>query len=368
VRIALVVHDFSRRFGHGRYTVELANRFSRDHEVHIFANTADPDDSGSLRIHHVPAVRSNALTTILSFPLPATVRVGSGWDIVHAQGLTSARFNVITAHICNAGWAQAQRASNVARTWRQRTFEQVVTTLERVTYRRSRAAEVIAISDQLRGELAEFYGRTERVTVIHHGVDTTLFQPTGPEVRKRIRREMSLPARDVIALFVGDLRKGGTVAMHSLSQVPDVHLLVVSGSDTGPYRAYAHSLGVADRVTFHPATRQIQRYYAAADLFLFPSPYDAFGMVVSEAMASGLPVITSRQVGASELIRDGVNGFIVSRADDAAGFAAHVSRVGRDAGLRASIGKAASESVARHTWDDVAQRTMQVYERALARR
>ena len=365
MKIAFVVHDFSRGVGHGRYTVELAKRFSRDHDVHVFANTIDDDDAGSLNVHRVPAVRANALTTVLSFPLPATLRVGTGWDIVHAQGITSARFNVVTAHICNAGWARAQRASSVARTWRQRTFERVVTALERSMYRHSRGAEVIAISNQLKVELAEFYGRRDRVSVIHHGVDTALFRPPPPNARAELRGGFALPSGGVVALFVGDLRKGGAIALDVLSRVEGVHLAMVSRSDPSPYAAHARSLAIHDRVSFHPPVRDIQRYYAAADFFLFPSPYDAFGMVVSEAMACGLPVITSRQAGASELIRHGYDGFVVDNADDAGSFAIHASALAGSPVLRAAMGRCARETVEHHSWDDVARETMHIYHRAL---
>jgi glycosyltransferase involved in cell wall biosynthesis len=348
--------------------VELAKRFSRDHDVHVFANTADAADAESVRVHRIPAVRANALTTILSFPIPATLRVGRGWDIIHAQGVASAHFNVITAHICNAGWARAQRASSIGRTWRQRTFERVVTTLEQSVYRLSPGAEVIAISNQLKGELAEYYGRRRRVNVIHHGVDTVVFRPPTPEARGDLRRKMGLPLDRMIALFVGDLRKGGAVAIDVLSRTSGVHLVMVSRSDAAPYIAHARSLAVADRVVFHSPVQEIQRYYAAADIFLFPSPYDAFGMVVSEAMACGLPVITSRQAGASELIRSGHNGFVVENAGDADAFATHVKRLASNRELRAQTSRAARECAEQHTWDDVATRTMRVYEQASARR
>jgi glycosyltransferase involved in cell wall biosynthesis len=368
VRIALVVHDFSRTLGHGRYTVELATRFSRDHEVHVFANTVESADAGNVRIHRVPAVRANALSTVLSFPIPATLRVGSGWDVIHAQGVTTGRFNVITAHICNAGWARAQRAANVARTWRQRAFEQVVTRLERAMYRRSRDTEVIAISHQLKRELAEHYGRTEKVSVIHHGVDTGTFRPPPADLRAELRKALALPPGTPIALFVGDLRKGGATALEVASRVAGIHLVLVSRSDPDPYVAHARMLGVGDRVSFHPASARIDRYYGAADIFLFPSPYDAFGMVVSEAMAAGLPVITSRQAGASELIRHGADGFVVETAGDIAAYAADLGRLARDESLRSRVGQAARVAAERHTWDVVARETLAIYERAAARR
>ena len=368
MRIALVVHDFTVGLGHGRYTFELARRFSREHEVHVFSNTADPAGAEGVRFHHVPAIRSNALATIGSFMLPATLQVGTDWDIIHAQGACCLQFHVITAHICNAGWAEAQRSARVARTWRQAVFERVVTPIERMTYRAYPRAQVIAISDQVRRELAAYYGRAEPITVIHHGVDTVAFAPVTSAARAVIRGELGIGTDAVVALFVGDLRKGAEVALEALALVPGVHLVLVSRSSPEPYQARTTELGLGDRVAFHPGTSAIAKYYAAADVFLFPSPYDAFGMVVSEAMASGIPVITTSRAGASELIRDGRSGFVVESAYDPMPIAAVLARLADDATLRRAVGTAARATMIEQTWDHVARRTMGVYERALASR
>ena len=364
MKIAFVVHDYSRTVGHGRYTVELASRFRHEHEVHVFSNTADPAETAGIRMHHVPALRWNALTTVLTFPGPATLQLGGDWDIIHAQGACCARFNVITAHICNAGWALAQRRAAVARTWRQRTFERLVTGFERATYRNSPRAEVIAISGALRTELEAFYGRTERVAVIHHGVDPETFAPASPDERAALRRTLSLPTGRPLALFVGDLRKGAAAALAVAARVPEIGLVLVSRSDPAPYVAHAKELGVLDRVTFRSATGGIEDAYRAADMFLFPSPYDAFGMVISEAMACGMPVITARQAGASELIVHGESGFVVGDAYDIDAMATHVSMLAHDERRRTRIGAAARTVAARHTWDSVARLTMEVYQRA----
>ena len=364
MKIALVVHDFSRAVGHGRYAVELAQHFSAEHEVHIFANRIDAEALGGAHGHYVPAIRSNALASVLTFPVPATLRIGRDWDIVHAQGVTCGRFNVITAHICQAGWARAQQGAQVARTWRQRVFETVVTRLENVTYRRSQKARVIAISRRLRAELAEFYGRTAAVDVIHHGVDTEHFSPVTESGRQALRDDLGLPRSANVALFVGDLRKGAAVALDVIARTPDVHFVAVSRSDIAPYVARAEELGVSARVAFHPAVATIHRYYQAADFLLFPTPYDAFGMVISEAMACGIPVITPVQAGAAELLAHGESGFVVERADDVEAMAAHATRLASDATLRYTMGRAARATAERHTWAEVARATMAIYERA----
>src|SRR5690606_33770566 len=97
LRIAFVVHDYHRVQGHSRYVAELAERFAADHEVHVFANRFEDLPPGIVP-HKVPALRFSALATIFSFVVPASLMVGRGFDIVHAQGFTVFSPDVVTAH------------------------------------------------------------------------------------------------------------------------------------------------------------------------------------------------------------------------------------------------------------------------------
>jgi UDP-glucose:(heptosyl)LPS alpha-1,3-glucosyltransferase len=148
--------------------------------------------------------------------------------------------------------------------------------------------------------------------------------------------------------------------------VPGVRLVLVSGSDATADRAVAEAEGVAGRVTFVPATRQIHRHFAAADLFVFPTLYDPYGMVISEAMATGLPVVTSRAAGAAEIITHGVDGWLTDGPWDVDQIAAGLGALAADAGLRARMGAAARAAVEAYTWDRAADQTMAVYREVLA--
>jgi UDP-glucose:(heptosyl)LPS alpha-1,3-glucosyltransferase len=119
------------------------------------------------------------------------------------------------------------------------------------------------------------------------------------------------------------------------------------------------------RVVFAGPSGEVERYYAAADAFLLPTPYDPFALVATEAMASGLAVVVSRAAGASELINDGQNGFVL---EDVTGFqelAGHMNTLYNDAPLRLRLGKAARATMEQRSWDHVASETMEVYEQWL---
>ncbi len=365
MKIAFVVHDYNRSGGHSRYVAELAERFDREHEVHVFANGIERNGESGVHFHHVRAVRLSALTCVLTFPLFARGLPLESFDIVHAQGWCGTSHNVLTAHICNEAWFEARRAFADRISPKERLFASLVNPLERSLFRDAKDSWVIAISDRVRDDLATYYGRRDKVAVIHHGVDVERFNPTtGARARDAVRREFGFAETDLVALFVGDLRKGVDTAARALDGVDGWKLLVVSWTPPQAYKSAIERAGLGDRVVFAPPSREIERFYGAADAFVFPTPYDAFGMVITEAMASGLPVIASRQAGASELIDHERNGLLLDDPSSADEIATWLRRL-RDAGLRDALGRAARERVEALTWDRIAAETMQVYERVL---
>ncbi len=334
MKIALLVHDYHRHGGHSRYVAELATRWASEHEVHVFANTFEADPG--ITFHRVPANRANALALILTFRRNASQMLRHHrFDIVHDQGLCATKPSVITAHIVNRAWSHARPNA----TGKEKLFGWVIGWLEKRQYGR---AQVIAVSERVRRDLRSHYGVLDNVSVVYHGVDAEKFSP-------RARKETTNPTY----LFVGDFRKGVETAIRAL----DAGTLVCVGSTPPePYRQIAEQCGKADRVRFHPATDHIESFYNEADVLLLPTPYDAFGMVVLEALAAGLPVVASANAGASELIENGVNGFVFHNDSE-------LPAVMRQAS-QSSVGEAARQTALRHSWDRVAAETMAVYRKA----
>ncbi len=367
MKIALAVHDYHKSGGHSRYVAELAERFAREHEVHVFANYIEPGPEHGIRFHYVPAWRATALTTILTFVLPATLKLGKDFDIVHAQGLCCWRQDVITAHICQGGWFAAQAGQQGGLTWRQRIFRALVCRLEHMIYQPIHSPHVVAISEKVRRDLRQYYGRNENVTVIYHGVDLERFHPRQrARYRQPARAELGLSESEFVALYVGDLQKGAPAAIEAIARTDNARLVFVSRSPADSYRRLATKLGVGDRVVFCPPTDQIERIYAAADVLLFPTFYDAFGMVITEAMAMGLPVITSRSAGAAELIEPEREGIIVEAANDPQSLSLALHRLMADPQLRESLGSKARQRVEALTWKRVAEETMKIYQHVLS--
>jgi UDP-glucose:(heptosyl)LPS alpha-1,3-glucosyltransferase len=252
--------------------------------------------------------------------------------------------------------------------WRERVFAALVIPAERRSLRDDRAT-AIAISAALRDDLASTYGRSAETVVIPHGVDQQQFHPgVRRDFRAAVRAELTIGDDVPLFLFVGDLRKGMEPAIRALSLVPDAHLLAITRTLPDAYIAVAAERGVQQRVTILPATYRIQRYYGAADVLLLPTPYDAFGMVITEAMACGLPVITTPLAGAAELLQDGVHGRLVRSPTDIDGLAEAMRALASNRDARIAMGEAAAALMRDHTWDRVADRTLAVYYDHIARR
>ncbi len=160
----------------------------------------------------------------------------------------------------------------------------------------------------------------DAIKVIYHGVDTAAFNPGLRDTAgAQLRQSLGFTQDEVVYLFLasGFHRKGLDLLLESfppvVSRNPGARLMVV-GHDSAmrSYQAQAERLGVAGQVKFLGRRGDAETCYAAADLYVLPTRYDAFGLSVLEALACGVPVITTTTCGAAELIEDGVQGAVVN--------------------------------------------------------
>jgi glycosyltransferase involved in cell wall biosynthesis len=133
------------------------------------------------------------------------------------------------------------------------------------------------------------------------------------------------------------------------------------------FQARASELGL-NPVVFVGFQKDVVPYFAAADAFVFPTRYEPFGMVITEAMAAALPVVTTASAGASEVITPGVDGLVLQDPDDADALALALDDLLADPARRAAMGAAAREAAKRVDWDYVAAETLKVYEDLLLSR
>jgi UDP-glucose:(heptosyl)LPS alpha-1,3-glucosyltransferase len=141
-------------------------------------------------------------------------------------------------------------------------------------------------------------------------------------------------------------------------------LLVVGKGNIPRYERLAQRLGLQENAIFCSFQEQMPPFYGAADIFVLPSYYDPFGNACLEAMACGLPVITTRETGVSELILHGRSGFIMDNPENTLALANWLEAL-EDPDLRRSIGAEAQEQVAFLTVERNVKQTILAYEKVL---
>lgn len=366
MKIAFFVHDYHRHGGHSRYVAELACRYKKVHEVHVFANKWEGPDLQGITFHKVPALTWRELTKVLSFIFPATLMAPKGFDIIHSQGLCGLRHDLTTAHFIQPVWLRELEKRGKKPGFVTNLWKLIVAPFEKYALGPKCSKRVIAISKGMIADLNKEYGVQANVDLVYHGVDLEKFHPSGKEkYREEVRRSWGVTSTDFVALFVGNLQKGASAAIRAVALIPDARLALVSGSDNSEEKKLAAELGIEERIIWTPKSREVEKYFAAADCFVFPTVYEPFGMVISEAMAAGIPVITSRSAGAADLIEDDVNGCLMDEAWDWNGIAGKIRQLKQDPRLCADMGNRARQTVEAFTWDRCAEETMKVYQRLL---
>ncbi len=207
---------------------------------------------------------------------------------------------------------------------------------------------VICNSRMVRDEIRQRFGVPDsKLHVIYNAVDSEAFHPGLSAYRAVVREKLGIPGEALVYLFVGSgfERKGVATAIEALAMLPPPARLVVVGKDKhlARYRALAARLGVGDRVVLTGPQVDPKPFYGAADAFVLPTLYDPMPNAALEAMACGLPVVTTTKSGAAEhlLLHDA--GFVCP-AGEAGALAAHM-RTLADPDLRARMGARARAAV-----------------------
>ena len=189
--------------------------------------------------------------------------------------------------------------------------------IERAMFEHPDLRAVICNSTMVRREIAErFLISSDRLVLVRNGVDLDRFHPDARRVHRDAMRGALGIARDArVFVLVGSgfERKGVRQALEALHGVNEAVLIIVGGDKhRSRYEAEAACLGIATRIRFVGPVADPLPYYAMADVFLLPTIYDPFPNAALEALACGLPVLTTDACGAAELIDEGLNGWVVA--------------------------------------------------------
>lgn len=368
MKICIVTPDVVRGTGQGRANYEIVwEALRRGHDVTLLANRVAPElqQHGQVEWIAVPRLPTELLRSV-GFLLWSTLwlrKHRAEFDLVQIHGAsTLAPVDINTVQFVHSAWMRSP--VNIFRVQRDLygAYQWLYTTLnadwEIKNLRQSPV--VVSVSERVSQELVEITGvPRERIRCIFNGVDLQEFSPGLAD-----RNELGLPENVTLALFVGDIRinrKNLDTVLHALVQIPNLHLAVVGEIAGSPYPRMAASLSLSERVHFLGYRRDIPAIMQAADLFVFPSRYEPFGMVVVEAMATGLPVITAATTGAAEIVTP-ESGIVLSDCEDKDGLAQALNYLARDPALRKKMGQAGRAIAEEHSWVSKAQNYLDLFE------
>ncbi len=336
MKIALVILNAEpQRGGAERYTQDLAGALvARGHDVYLLASRFARSVEPARQVHLEGAAgsriaRYRAFTTSVArhlqnrpYDIVHAMLPVPGCDLYHPHAGIEAE-NLENGHLRHGGHVH-QVISKLSNQLNRK--RRLYARMERKMLQQGSA--VLCLSNAMRQIAQHHYELANGQShVLANGVDLDRYNPAGRgKSRIQIRRQHNIGATDVVALLMSNnfRLKGLRQAIQVLHQLAaagraSAKLMVVGREPVDQYQNLAQRLGVADRVIFAGSTNDAPAMYAAADLFVLPTAYDSCSLVVLEAMAMGLPVITTRQNGAAEAMHDGVHGFVIDTQADLQG-------------------------------------------------
>ena len=371
-RIAVVIPKYGLTGGAEGFTAELTERIAANprFEIHVFAQRWAPP-SGRVTLHRVPVLSFPKFLTTISFAWLAGRMIARGqFDLVHAHDrlLTA---DIFTMHgIPHRTWVREIRKKSLS------LYDYVTDRVERHLERSARCRYFLAVSGLAREKFLAAYGTDpEAVQVVSPGVDVSRFQRLDRQLcRREIRNSHGIGAEETIILFVSmnfaikglDRLISALAALKKIAPDARFRLLVVGKGNVRKYTQLALRSGIGDRIVFTGplGKAELARTFMASDIFSILSLFDTFAMVVQEAMAASLPVVISSNVGARDLVREGVNGFVIDEGEGPAEIAAKIGLL-LNRQVREKMGSQALETALEYTWEAAVEKVVAVYELAL---
>ncbi|OIP78390.1 MAG: glycosyl transferase [Oscillatoriales cyanobacterium CG2_30_44_21] len=287
---------------------------------------------------------------------------GDEFDVIMACGaVTSQKTDVNVVHFVHSTWLNSPfhtfRISKNLYGAYQWFYTWLNSRWEKQAFKSTKV--LVAVSETIKQELIEIGFPEEKIQVILNGVDLDEFAPDS-----RDRAQFGLPSEVNLALFVGDFRtnrKNLDSVLKALVDVPNLHLAVVGSAEKSPYPQLAKQLQVDHRVHFLGYRADVAKIMQVVDFFVFPSRYEPFGMVVSEAMASGLPVITTSVSGVAAIVTP-ESGIVLTDSENVQALVDALVLLTDRPELRIKMGKSARAIAEQHSWISKANAYIDLFE------
>ena len=330
-KIAFAMEKFSRYAGGAEsYAVSLATSLIENGwDVHLFGKTWDGEPEAAV-FHKITIPKYlPAWLKMVLFALKHKKAVkNQNFDVIMGFGNTL-YMNVYQSH-GGVHWLSTKRKVYSEKSKIKQAIKRLIIILslkqwvrawiESVPFRLDPRPRIVAISQMIKKDMESFFKvKGLEIKVVYNGVDISRYNRNlRHELRGPLRKQLGVKEDDVVFLFISyDLKKKGieplVEAASRLKKMgnADFKVMITGGL---PYRALSRqikALNIEDKIFFTGPVRSTEEYYANSDVFVLPTYYDACSLVVIEAMASGLPSITTTANGAAGIITDGKNGYII---------------------------------------------------------
>jgi glycosyltransferase involved in cell wall biosynthesis len=369
MKVCIITRNIMKGDGQSRVNNEVVwETIYRGHDVTMLASTVDLELQHTSRAKWINIQVQNWPTQILSgllFSWQSSFwlhRHRSDLDLIVVNGAnTNEVADVNAVHFVHTSWLKSP-----VHPWRLRrdlygAYQLIFSALNAYWEKKAfkKAKIIVAVSEKVKQELISIGVPSSRIRVILNGVDLQEFSPG-----KGDRQALGLPESVTLALFVGDIltsRKNLDSVLKAMVNVPDLHLAVVGNTEGSPFPKLAGDLNLSQRVHFLGFRRDVSEIMKASDFFVFPSRYEACTLVLLEAIATGLPVITAHTAGGAEIINPDC-GIVLSDSEDIQALAKALTQLSSDYNLRVQMGQAARAIAERYSWRSIAQSYVELFE------
>ena len=347
-------------------TLSIANHLSgKDHQVHVVTTydegTREADSKHKFSVHriHFPGIR---FLGVFIFSLNV-LRLAYDLkpDLIHAQGVGMGFTALVIKKLLKIKYVIWGRGTDV---FAEGKLKRIISKMEL-----RGACAVISLTNKMQKKIKETYAVKNSYT-IPNGIELDKFDFKN---RKISREHLDIPEGIPLITFVGNLRrvKGVEYLIKAfqilLNSGRDCKLLIIGdGPERKDLISLVDTLGIQKNVIFTGSIprENIMDYLRISDIFVLPSLSEGFPNVILEAMAAGLPIVTTNFEGSSEIVEDGVNGFIVQTKNPKA-LADSIAEILDDFNVKQSMSARNREAVAKYDWGNIIIHLEKIYDQCL---
>lgn len=380
MKIAILIKRFIHTGGAERIAVELSRSLlKKGHEVHAYCQEMEEDVCRGVIFHPIKRrIRKPIHLNSWDFAIQtARLLKRDQYDIVHSfERVLRADIFYVTC-ICYRNWiwreqSPAKKILNYVKVaFDPRHMSYLI--LESLQFRKGICNKTIVATSELIKEdiLVNYRLMPEEIEVVYPGVESTTFEPgLRDSYRKEVRDACKIGDDVFVILFVGSefkrkglrfLIEGMALLVHELKGEKEMRCLVVGGGDSAEYRSQAMALGIHDVVTFPGLSPEVEKYFAASDVFVLPSRNEPSSLAVLEAMACELPVIIAQESGIAELVKDGYDALLLRDPTSAKEIKEKILLV-MNPDKRRNLGMNGRITVRQHSWERACDQMLRVYE------